>query len=83
MPQETQKPLLKHWLLLILLSIIWGSSFILIKRGLLVFNAAETGAIRVVWAFIVLLPVALLKLKKIPKGKWKYIINANQQLKTE
>ncbi|WP_026210577.1 DMT family transporter [Flexithrix dorotheae] len=74
MPQDTQKPQLRHWLLLILLSIIWGSSFILIKRGLLVFNAAETGAIRVFWACIVLLPVAILKFKKIPKGKWKYIL---------
>lgn len=49
--------------LLILLALIWGTSFILMKRGLLVFSAEEVGSIRVAAASLFLLPVALTKLK--------------------
>jgi drug/metabolite transporter (DMT)-like permease len=51
--------------LLILLSLIWGTSFILMKRGLLVFNAGEVGSIRVIAAMLFLLPIAIAKLKEI------------------
>ena len=51
--------------LLILLSLIWGTSFILMKRGLTVFSAGEVGSIRVVAAMLFLLPLALTKLKDL------------------
>lgn len=51
--------------LLILLSLIWGTSFILMKRGLTVFSAGEVGSIRVVAASIFLLPIAIVNLKKL------------------
>lgn len=51
--------------LLIFLSLIWGTSFILMKRGLTVFSPGEVGSIRVVAAMLFLLPSALLKLKEI------------------
>ncbi|MEX2233475.1 MAG: DMT family transporter [Cyclobacteriaceae bacterium] len=51
--------------LLILLALIWGTSFILMKRGLLVFSAGEVGSIRVAAASLFLLPIALLKLKEL------------------
>ncbi len=52
----------KAWLYLILLSIIWGSSFLLIKLGLMDENGNERltpehlGALRLSLAFIVLIP---------------------------
>lgn len=49
--------------LLILLALIWGTSFILMKRGLLVFSAGELGSVRVAAAAVFLLPLALTKLK--------------------
>lgn len=49
--------------LLILLSLIWGTSFILMKRGLEVFSAPELGSLRVTAAAIFLLPLALSRLK--------------------
>ena len=52
-------------LLLITLTIIWGTSFILMKRGLVIFTAGEVGAIRVVSAAIFLLPFAVSKLKEL------------------
>ncbi len=70
--EDAPKPI--HWLMLVGLSLVWGSSFILIKQGLEVFSFMEVGAIRVVSAFLVLLPVALANFKKVPKEKWKFIV---------
>jgi drug/metabolite transporter (DMT)-like permease len=54
--------------LLLLLALIWGTSFILIKQGLKVFAPQELGALRVTAAFLFLLPVALVKFKEIKPG---------------
>jgi drug/metabolite transporter (DMT)-like permease len=40
------------WLFFILLALIWGSSFIIMKRGLLSFTAIQVGSIRIVYAFL-------------------------------
>lgn len=58
---------LQAWGLLITLSLIWGSSFILIKRGLEVFDAGEVGAYRILAAAIFMLPVALPQLRKLSR----------------
>jgi len=58
------------WVLLVILALIWGSSFILIKKGLLVFNPGEVGALRIVFAGLVLLPFSLPKLKGISRKYW-------------
>jgi drug/metabolite transporter (DMT)-like permease len=52
-------------LLLIVLSLIWGTSFILIKQGLKVFDPEEVGAIRVSAAALFLLPAALYRLNHL------------------
>jgi drug/metabolite transporter (DMT)-like permease len=58
--------------LLILLTLIWGTSFILMKRGLEVFTAGEVGSIRVVAASVFLIPIALTKLNELKPGHyWK------------
>jgi drug/metabolite transporter (DMT)-like permease len=62
MPEPTRA---KSIILLILLSLIWGTSFILMKRGLLVFSPGEVGSIRVVAAMLFLLPLAVTKLKEL------------------
>ncbi|WP_215225267.1 DMT family transporter [Echinicola shivajiensis] len=66
-PNQSGDQSLRSWLLLAFLSLIWGSSFILIKKGLLVFSAGEVGAYRIVSAAIVLLPLSIPKLKKLNK----------------
>lgn len=53
--------------LLILLSLIWGTSFILIKYGLKVFSPDEVGALRVTAASLFMLPIALVQLREIKK----------------
>ncbi len=62
------------WILLFILVLIWGSSFILIKRGLEVYSSIEVGAIRIFVSFIVLLPIAIQRIKSTPWSKMKYII---------
>ncbi len=56
--------------LLILLALIWGTSFILIKQGLKVFAPTEVGALRVTAAFLFLLPIGLIKFKDLKPGDW-------------
>lgn len=60
----------------IVVSIIWGSSFILIKKGLVVFSPMQVATIRIFFASLFLFPIALKNLKKIPEGKTKYFIIA-------
>lgn len=66
----------EKWILLVLLSVIWGSSFILIKKSLEHFNPYEVGALRVLIAGLLLLPVAVLNLKKFPRRHLKWLIVA-------
>ncbi len=62
-------------ILLITLSIIWGSSFILIKKGLIAFNPEQVGTLRMVFAFIVLLPFAIKNIKTVFIKDWKKIVS--------
>lgn len=59
--------------LLILLSLIWGTSFILMKKGLVVFSPGELGSIRVAAASIFLLPLAIIKLKELKNHHYKQL----------
>ncbi|HLG35370.1 MAG TPA: EamA family transporter [Bacteroidia bacterium] len=61
------------FLILIFLAIIWGSSFILMKRGLEQFTPPQVASIRLTVAFLCLLPFVMRDVKMIPKEKWKFI----------
>lgn len=56
--------------LLLTLSLIWGTSFILIKQGLKVFAPDEVAALRVTAASLFLLPIALIKIKELQKSDY-------------
>jgi len=60
---------LGHWILLISLSIVWGSSFILIKRGLDAFDYEQVAALRLFLAFIFLAFLGRKHYKSVPKNK--------------
>lgn len=66
--------------MLILLALIWGSSFILIKRGLFaangerLFTDAQVGAMRIVIAALVMIPLALPKLRLLRNKRWLYFL---------
>lgn len=61
------------YLLLLLLAMIWGSSFILIKKGLGYMEATHLGALRVGLTGVLLAPFALRKLKKYNKEELFYL----------
>jgi drug/metabolite transporter (DMT)-like permease len=58
-----------NWFIFILLSIIWGSSFIMMKEGLLHLSAFQVASLRIIFSGIVLLPAAVKHFKSIPKDK--------------
>lgn len=62
------------WVYLILLSIIWGSSFILIKKGLVGLTPVQLGSVRIVFTAFILLIVGWKSLKTIEKTTWKWIV---------
>lgn len=62
----------KSLILLGVLSLIWGTSFILIKQGLKVFSADEVGSLRVVSASLFMLPIAFTKVRELKtQDYWK------------
>lgn len=64
------------WLYLIVLSVVWGSSFILIKKALLGLTPIEVGAFRILLASLFLLIIGFKKLKTISRYQWKWIFIA-------
>ena len=65
---------LNKWFYLAALSFIWGSSFILIKKGLVGLTAIELGSIRIIISALVLIPFTINRLKEISHKQWKWII---------
>lgn len=63
----------KKWGYLILLSLIWGSSYILIKKGLIALSPIQLGSLRILFTFSILVLVGYKHLKKIPVDKWSWI----------
>jgi drug/metabolite transporter (DMT)-like permease len=61
------------WFLLIVLALIWGSSFLLIQLGLESLNPLQLGSLRIVCAAIFLLIIGFRELPKIPRHQWKFI----------
>lgn len=63
----------KKWVFLIVLSIIWGSSFILMKKALIGLTPIQLGALRILISGIFILLIGFYKLKPLTKTEWKWI----------
>jgi len=63
-----------NWGIFIVLSIIWGSSFILMKEGMRVLTPYQVASIRILSAGLILTPFALKALKQVPQNKWLLVI---------
>ena len=61
------------WVYLIALALVWGSSFILIKRGLVGLSPMQLGSLRIIFAALFLLLIGFKSLSIIPLRQWKYI----------
>ncbi|HOY31333.1 MAG TPA: DMT family transporter [Bacteroidales bacterium] len=64
---------LTNWGILLLLMLVWGSSFILMKRGLEHYSAGQLALLRIAFACIFLFPFAVRSAKKINRKKLLYI----------
>ncbi|MEE9362535.1 MAG: DMT family transporter [Cellulophaga sp.] len=63
----------KKWFYFIVLSLVWGSSFILIKKALIGFSPIQLGALRILFAASFLLVIGYKSLKSIKREDWKWI----------
>ncbi len=63
-----------NWLVFVLLSIVWGSSFILMKEGMQVFSPYQVASLRMFFAGLVLAPFAFKAWAKIPSHKMGLVI---------
>ena len=64
----------EKWTYLILLSFIYGSAFILIKKGLAGLTPIQLASLRVIFSAAFLSIFGFKTLKLIPKSKWKWIV---------
>jgi len=64
---SNRPPVLAYGILL-LLGGVWGSSFLLIKYGLDHFTAAQVGSLRIVIAFLFMLPFALARISRLKRA---------------
>ena len=62
-----------RWLILLILALIWGSSFILMKKALIDLSPVQVGAIRIIFTALTLFTVGLKNISKINKTQWYYI----------
>tara|TARA_B100000900_G_scaffold391098_1_gene385377 strand:- start:1237 stop:2115 length:879 start_codon:yes stop_codon:yes gene_type:complete len=65
---------LNKWFYLIALSLIWGSSFILIKKALVGLEASQLGSLRIIFSSIFIFLIAWRNIFTIKKIEWKWII---------
>ena len=63
----------KKWLYLILLALVWGSSFILMKKALIGLTPIQLGALRIIFTGLFLFSTSASSIKKIKRKQWKYI----------
>lgn len=64
-------PSQKDWSILVFLSLIWGSSFILIKYGLEYFDPIQVGSLRMLISSVAFVPIFYIKRKEIDWSLWK------------
>jgi len=66
---------LRNWMLLFGIGVVWGSSFILMKKGMIAFNDMQIAALRMGLAWIITLPFLLPRFKEISKKEWLVLLS--------
>lgn len=62
------------WIIFIFLSVVWGSSFILIKKGLISFDPGEVAALRISISTLAFIPIYLFLFPRhLPRKKLPYV----------
>ena len=74
MSSSMERPSFIPWLLLGVLSIIWGSSFILMKRGLEIYDPIQVAGLRLSISFLAMLPLAVRNWHKVTRRDWPFLV---------
>ncbi len=74
MEKLSKRELWLSWILLVLLSVIWGSSYILIKRGLVAYDPLQLASVRLIVSALTFLPVFFFIYKSVDWSKWQYLL---------
>ena len=61
------------WFYLTILALIWGSSFILIKKGLVGLSPLQLGSLRIIFSALFLIIIGFRSITEIKQHQWKYI----------
>lgn len=72
MEENNHHPYLK-WILIGFLALIWGSSFMLMKRGLVNIAPDQMASIRMFSSFLFLVPFTFSRIREVKPHQWKYI----------
>jgi len=62
-----------NYFLLLLLSLVWGSSYILIKKGLIAYSPPQVACLRISISSLTFLPFFLIRFRQIDWSKFKYL----------
>ncbi|GAA4745394.1 DMT family transporter [Flavisolibacter ginsenosidimutans] len=57
------------WMLFVLLALIWGSSFVLMKKSAEQLSGWQIGAVRILSASLIFLPAAVFHVRQLPRTK--------------
>ncbi|MEO1258258.1 MAG: DMT family transporter [Bacteroidota bacterium] len=64
----------RAWFVLAGLALAWGSSYILIKKGLIAFNPEQLASLRIGITALTFIPFFLWHLQRVDWTKWKYLL---------
>ncbi|MEY2792110.1 MAG: hypothetical protein RJA76_102 [Bacteroidota bacterium] len=66
------------WIILSIatLSLVWGSSFILVKKALVAYSPTQVGALRIFAAALFFIPIFIFRRKHIQKNHWIFLFLA-------
>lgn len=70
---QLQKPSIYAWILLIILTFIWGFSYYFIKHSLVAFNPSQVASLRMVFSALALSPFLFKALKMIDRANYPMI----------
>lgn len=71
----TEERKIWHWLVLATLSLIWGTSYILMKRGLESFSTCQIASLRMLISGVCMIPFSLSHIKKISRENiWSLLL---------
>ena len=67
-------PNIRNWLALLVLSLVWGTSFILIKKSLIAFSAIQVACLRMSFSALAFVPLILMQWSKIDWSRIGYLL---------